>query len=360
MSAARPGPVAVGMSGGVDSAVAALLLKRAGHEVTGVFIRSWEDADGSCPAGADAAAAAAAADRIGVPLEAVDFTAAYRDRVFAAFLADLRRGLTPNPDVWCNAAIKFDAFAAHALEELGAARFATGHYARVAPDGAGLLKAEDEDKDQSYFLFRMPPARLAQVLFPLGGLPKREVRRLAREAGLPNAARPESMGICFIGKRRLRDFLADYVELVPGPVVDLDGREIGRHAGALLYTVGQRQGLGLGGPGEPWYVAAKDVAANTVTAVRGRGHPALRTARARLAACHWLGEPPRPGWVYTCRHRHRMEPAPCTVAPGPAGTAAVEFARPQWAVAPGQAAVVYDGVRCLGGGAIAAPPPPGA
>ncbi|MBF2735966.1 MAG: tRNA 2-thiouridine(34) synthase MnmA [Betaproteobacteria bacterium AqS2] len=354
MSAATPGPVAVGMSGGVDSSVAALLLKRAGHEVTGVFIRSWEDADGSCPANEDAAAAAAAADRIGVPLEAVDFTADYRERVFESFLAELRRGLTPNPDVWCNAAIKFDAFADHALGPLGAERFATGHYARAEPEGRGLLKAEDEDKDQSYFLFRMPPARLAQVLFPLGGLPKAEVRRLAKEAGLPNAERPESMGICFIGKRRLRDFLADYVELRPGAVLDADGHTIGEHAGALLYTVGQRHGLGLGGPGEPWYVAAKDVAANTVTAVRGRGHPALLTGKARLVDCHWLAEPPRPEWVYTCRHRHRMEPAPCTVAAGPDGTATVEFAAPQWAVAPGQAAVVYDGVRCLGGGAIAA------
>lgn len=354
VDSSAPGPVAVGMSGGVDSSVAALLLKRAGHEVTGVFIRSWEDADGSCPAGADAAAAAAAADAIGIELELVDFTAAYRERVFAAFLAELRRGLTPNPDIWCNAAIKFDAFAEHALGPLGAKRFATGHYARVAEGGAGLLKAEDEDKDQSYFLYRMPPERLGQVLFPLGALAKREVRALARDAGLPNAARPESMGICFIGKRRLRDFLSDYVELRPGPILDDAGRELGQHHGALLYTIGQRHGLGLGGAGEPWYVLAKDMAANTVTVTRGREHPGFYARGARLADCHWLGEAPRTSWVYTCRYRHRQEAVPCTLRRVDGAEAELEFASPQWALAPGQAAVVYDGVHCLGGGAIAA------
>lgn len=343
--------VAVGMSGGVDSSVAALLLKRAGHDVTGVFIRSWED-DGECPAGEDAVAAAAAAEAIGVDLEAADFTAEYRGRVFEGFLDELRAGNTPNPDVWCNSAVKFGAFAERALGPLGADRIATGHYAR-AGKGGELLKAEDESKDQTYFLYRLSGDVLSRALFPLGGIPKREVRAIAREAGLPNSERRESMGICFVGKRRLEDFLAPHIEPRPGRVVDDAGSEVGRHRGLHLHTIGQRKGLGIGGPGEPWYVASKDLDRNEITVVRGREHPLLFSGGARLRDCSWVADrPPKSNWVYTCRLRHRMEPEPCTLASAGGGEAEVAFAAPQWAVAPGQAAVLYDGLRCLGGGTI--------
>ena len=342
----------------MDSAVAAHLLKEAGHEVVGVFIRSWED-DGSCPAGEDAASAAAVADHLGIELEAIDLTRAYRDEVFGRFLASLAAGHTPNPDVWCNSVIKFGHFATYALSELGADRLATGHYARVDAHGQ-LQKAEDDAKDQSYFLYRVPAAQLARALFPLGGLRKRAVRELAVAAGLPNAARAESMGICFVGKRKLRDFLAAHVKLEPGPIVDEAGAPLGEHAGALLYTLGQRQGLGLGGPGEPWYVIGKDVATNTVVAGRGHDHPALFAATATLAECSWLTpKPPKPNWVYTCRWRHLMEPAPCTLSAVAGQEATVAFAAPQRALAPGQAAVIYDGNLCLGGGTIVATAAPG-
>lgn len=345
--------IAVGMSGGVDSSLAAHLLKQAGHDVVGVFIRSWED-DGQCPAGQDAVAAAAAADHIGIGLEAADFVAEYREQVFAGFLAELRAGRTPNPDVWCNAIIKFHAFADLALDTLGVDAIATGHYARIGAAGTTLLKAEDEAKDQTYFLYRLRRERLAQVRFPLGGLRKPAVRAMARAAGLPTAERRESMGICFVGQRPFREFVADYIAPRPGQLVSPDGAVVGAHEGAHLYTIGQRRGLGLGGAGEPWYVVAKDMAANTVTVVRGRRDPALLARQLELEECHWLtARRPRRNWVYTCRHRHRMEPAPCILtAVGDTG-ARVEFAAPQWGIAPGQAGVLYDGIACLGGGTIA-------
>ena len=344
--------IVVGMSGGVDSSVAALLLKRAGHDVRGLFMRCWEDA-GDCPAGEDAAAAAAAAAAVGIELDAVDLVADYRREVFAGFLAELRAGRTPNPDVWCNARIKFSAFAQLAGREHGAERIATGHYARIDPAGPRLLRAEDENKDQTYFLYRLRRPELEQALFPLGGMLKAEVRALARAAGLPTAERRESMGICFIGKRPLRQFLAEHIPERPGAILDERGRRIGEHAGAHLYTIGQRSGLGLGGAGAPWYVAGKDIEANTVTAVRGSRHRLLLCGRVRLIDASWVsGRPPPPNWVYTCRLRHRMEPAPCTLEHAAAGRATVAFAAGQAAVAAGQALVVYDGINCLGGGTI--------
>lgn len=350
----EPLHVAVGMSGGVDSSLAAHLLLQQGHQVTGVFIRSWED-DGNCPAGADAVAAAATAAHLGIELESIDLVAEYRDRVFADFLAELRNGRTPNPDVWCNAVIKFAAFADYALTELGADAFATGHYARVDGSGTNLLKAEDDNKDQTYFLYRMPVKQLPKVLFPLGELRKTEVRELAKAAQLPSAERAESMGICFVGKRPFREFVADYIDEKPGELMGTDGAVLGSHPGAHLYTIGQRHGLGLGGPGEPWYVCAKDMPANTVTVVRGREAPQLYASTITLDACHWLAaKAVRCNWVYTCRFRHRMEPAPCTLTSLSAGTATIEFAEPQWGIAPGQAGVLYDGITCLGGGTIMA------
>ena len=345
--------IVVGMSGGVDSSMAALLLARAGHDVRGLFMRCWEDGSGDCPAGPDAAAAAAAAAAIGIELDVVDLVAEYRQQVFSGFLDELRAGRTPNPDVWCNARIKFSAFLQAARSQYGAERIATGHYARIDRQGPRLLKAEDERKDQTYFLYRLGRQQLEQALFPLGGLLKSQVRAAAAEAGLPTAARPESMGICFIGKRPFRQFIAEHIPCRAGAILDEGGRRIGEHEGAHLYTVGQRAGLGLGGAGPPWYVAGKDIAANTIVAVRGADHPLLAAGRVHLIDTSWVsGRPPPARWVYTCRLRHRMEPAPCTIEQVAPGRATVAFAAVQTAVAPGQALVLYDGISCLGGGTI--------
>ncbi len=347
--------IAVGMSGGVDSSVTALLLKRAGHDVRGLFMRCWEEDDGSCPAGEDATAAAAAAAAIGIDLDVVDLVDEYRSEVFEGFLDELRAGRTPNPDVWCNARIKFDAFRRIALERFGADMVATGHYARIGHPGPRLLKPEDETKDQTYFLYRVHAAALGQALFPLGGMLKRDVRAAAAAASLPTAHRRESMGICFIGKRPFSVFVERSIPARPGPLLDDRGRQVGEHRGAHLYTIGQRSGLGLGGPGEPWYVAAKDMKANEVTVVRGRSHPLLYADCARLTDATWIGgRPPHESWVLTGRLRHGMEPAPCTVTAAKGASATLAFAEPQLAIAPGQAAVLYDGTECLGGGTVAA------
>src|SRR4051794_742061 len=249
------------MSGGVDSSVAALLLKRAGHDVTGLFMKNWEDDDNDeyCSTREDLIDAAAAADVIGIELEAVNFAAEYKDRVFSEFLREYSAGRTPNPDVLCNAEIKFKAFLDHAMR-LSAAKIATGHYART--DGERLLRGKDASKDQSYFLHRLSQAQLARVLFPVGELEKSEVRRIALEAGLPNHAKKDSTGICFIGERPFRDFLNRYLPKIPGPIKTADGKTIGEHIGLAFYTIGQRKGIGLGGAGEAWYVAEKRMAEN--------------------------------------------------------------------------------------------------
>src|SRR6185369_13918747 len=243
--------IVVGMSGGVDSAVAALLLKREGYDVVGLFMKNWEDDDDDeyCSTREDLIDAAAAADVIGIDLEAVNFAAEYKDGVFAEFLREYSAGRTPNPDVLCNAEIKFKAFLDHAMR-LGAEKIATGHYART--DGMSLLRGKDASKDQSYFLHRLNQAQLSRVLFPVGGMKKSEVRKLALEAGLPNHAKKDSTGICFIGERPFRDFLNRYLPKIPGRIVDEKGKTVGEHIGLAFYTIGQRKGIGLGGPGEPW------------------------------------------------------------------------------------------------------------
>src|SRR5512144_1030825 len=259
--------IVVGLSGGVDSAVAALLLKRAGHDVVGVFMKNWEDDDDDeyCSTREDLIDAVSAAERIGIDVEAINFAAEYRERVFASFLAEYRAGRTPNPDVLCNAEIKFRAFLDHAIAQ-GADRIATGHYARLG-ESAGriaLLKGADPGKDQSYFLHRLSQQQLARTLFPVGALRKSEVRRIAREAGLPNHAKRDSTGICFIGERPFREFLSRYLPREPGPVLTPEGEHVGEHEGLMYYTIGQRHGLGIGGRrdagDEPWYVAGKDLA----------------------------------------------------------------------------------------------------
>ncbi|MDY0308707.1 MAG: tRNA 2-thiouridine(34) synthase MnmA [Castellaniella sp.] len=365
---ARGARVVIGMSGGVDSSVSAWLLKQQGYEVVGLFMKNWEDDDDSeyCSSRQDWLDAASVADVVGVDIEAVNFAAEYKDRVFAEFLREYSAGRTPNPDVLCNAEIKFKAFLDHAMG-LGADFIATGHYARVrridTPHGARsqLLKALDGTKDQSYFLHRLNQDQLARTLFPLGELPKTEVRRIAREIGLPNAAKKDSTGICFIGERPFREFLNRYLPTRPGPMLTPEGREIGRHQGLAFHTLGQRKGLGIGGvrgaqredgTADAWYAARKDLANNVLYVVQGHDHPWLLSERLRAQDASWIaGEPPAPG-AYTAKTRYRQIDAACILESGAGADFSLGFAEPQWAVTPGQSAVLYDGDVCLGGGII--------
>jgi tRNA-specific 2-thiouridylase len=416
MASGKKRRVVVGLSGGVDSALSAWLLKRQGHEVVGLFMKNWEDDDDDehCTSRQDFLDAASVADVLGIEIEHVNFAAEYKDRVFADFLREYAAGRTPNPDVLCNAEIKFKAFLDHAMR-LGAERIATGHYARVrerpAEGGSAagtfeLLKGLDASKDQSYFLHRLTQAQLARTLFPVGELHKTEVRRLAAEIGLPNAAKKDSTGICFIGERPFREFLNRYLSNTPGPIRDERGRVIGEHVGLSFYTLGQRKGIGIGGlrePGAPrgapargdhapWFVARKDLAANTLWVVQGHDHPWLQSLRLEAGDASWVaGVAPPPG-RYAAKTRYRQADAACRLLPAgealveaveedragawaagggapvpvtppsaaghpgavAGGRFALDFAAAQWAVTPGQSAVLYDGDVCLGGGVIAA------
>jgi tRNA-specific 2-thiouridylase len=349
--------IIVGLSGGVDSAVTALLLLRAGHEVQGLFMHNWdEDEQGYCTAAEDFQDARAVAQELGIPLHRVDLSAQYRERVFADFLAAYRAGLTPNPDVLCNREIKFGDCLDHA-RRLGAQRLATGHYACIQ-DGAGgpeLHKGVDPGKDQSYFLHAVHRDRLAHAVMPLGTLHKEQVRELARTAGLPVFDKRDSTGICFIGERPFREFLEQYVEHTPGPVRTADGELVGEHVGLPFYTLGQRGGIGIGGlrggSGEPWYVAAKRASDNTLVVAQGEQHPALFTRRLRTSAVNWLAATPPDETEVTVRLRYRQEDQPALMARLPDGVMITPLA-PQRAVTPGQSAVIYQGTRCLGGGVI--------
>ena len=344
------------MSGGVDSSVAALVLKRQGHEVVGLFMKNWEDDDTDeyCSTRQDLIDAAAAADVIGIELEAVNFAAEYKDRVFADFLREYSAGRTPNPDVLCNAEIKFRAFLDHAMR-LGAEKIATGHYANV-DERAGryrLLRGSDTGKDQSYFLHRLTQEQLSRVMFPVGGLKKSEVRRAALEAGLPNHAKKDSTGICFIGERPFREFLNRYLPHQPGAMVTPEGKTVGEHIGLAFYTIGQRKGIGIGGRGEPWYVAGKDLAANQLVVVQGHDHPLLMKRSLQALDTTWIaGRPPGPGSSHSAKTRYRQADAPCTVTRVLESEIEVDFGAPQWAVTPGQSVVLYDAEECLGGGII--------
>jgi len=353
--------IVVGLSGGVDSAVAAWLLKEQGHDVVGLFMKNWEDDDDGeyCSTREDLVDAVSAAERIGIEVEAVNFAAEYRERVFSSFLAEYRAGRTPNPDVLCNAEIKFKAFLDHAVA-LGAEKIATGHYARVEERHGRhvLLKGLDPGKDQSYFLHRLNQSQLARTLFPVGHLPKSEVRRIARDAGLANHAKRDSTGICFIGERPFRAFLARYLPRAPGPMVTPEGERVGDHEGLMYYTLGQRQGLGIGGRreggGEPWYVADKDLASNTLVVVQGHDHPLLQKRHLHAADASWIaGEPPAPApSELAAKTRYRQADSACRLALDDALSFDLDFAAPQWAVTPGQSAVLYRGDVCLGGGVI--------
>jgi tRNA-specific 2-thiouridylase len=361
----RKARVIVGMSGGVDSSVAAWLLKQQGFDVVGLFMKNWEDDDTDeyCTSRADLVDAASVADVIGIELEAVNFAREYRERVFAHFLREYGAGRTPNPDVLCNSEIKFRAFLDHA-RVMGADHIATGHYARVRPTGAGveLLKAVDATKDQSYFLHRLTQAQLAPVLFPLGETPKREVRAISKREGIPTWAKKDSTGICFIGERPFRDFLARYLPKTPGPIETPAGAIVGRHHGLAYYTLGQRQGLGIGGTREgsdlPWFVAGKDHGRNVLVVVQGHDHPLLCRMEVEAQELHWIaGAPPddmaplRLG----AKTRYRMPDAACRVVLAAGGRCRAIFDTAQWAPTPGQYLVLYRGDVCVGGGVIATP-----
>lgn len=356
------------MSGGVDSSVAAWMLKEQGYDVLGLFMKNWEDDDDSeyCSTRQDLLDAASVADLIGIDLEAVNFADEYKERVFADFLREYSAGRTPNPDVLCNAEIKFKAFLDHAMT-LGADYIATGHYARVrkADDTSGsthqLLKAVDSSKDQSYFLHRLVQHQLAQTLFPLGEITKNEVRDIARSLQLPNAAKKDSTGICFIGERPFREFLNRYLPTKPGPIKTPEEQIVGEHQGLAFYTLGQRKGLGIGGvkgyqqadgTAQAWYTARKDLENNTLYVVPGHDHPWLLSNSLRAQDASWIsGTAPRPG-RYAAKTRYRQSDAPCVLRQADNGQFELEFSEPQWAVTPGQSAVIYDGEVCLGGGII--------
>jgi tRNA-specific 2-thiouridylase len=348
--------IVVGVSGGVDSAVAALLLLRAGFDVLGVFMKNWEEDDTAqhCSAAEDYRAARAVCEHLGIPLASVNFSAEYWERVFEYFLEEHRAGRTPNPDVLCNKEIKFKAFLEHA-QALGAERIATGHYAQVAlRDGAWrLLKAKDGQKDQTYFLYTLSQSQLARTLFPIGHLTKPEVRVLAREAGLPNHDRRDSTGICFIGERNYRSFLSRYLPAQPGPIRTVEGTLKGRHEGLMYYTLGQRHGLGLGGPGAAWYVSGKDLENNTLYVAQGEDHPALFHTGLEATALHWVGAPPPDGERLRAKTRYRQGEQPCRVMRTGERESRVLFETPQRALTPGQSVVFYDEEACLGGGVIA-------
>ncbi len=349
--------VVVGLSGGVDSAVAALLLLRAGHAVEGLFMNNWDADDAFCTQAQDYQDARSVCEHLGIPLHRVNFAAEYRERVFADFLREYAAGRTPNPDVHCNREIKFGVCLRHA-RRLGADCLATGHYARLgsAVDGPALLKGVDPAKDQSYFLHSVKRADLTRAMFPLGELTKPEVRALAREAGLPVHDKPDSTGICFIGERPFREFLRQHLQATPGPILSAAGEVLGEHVGLPFYTLGQRSGLALGGRAgaveQPWYVAAKDSRRNALIVVQGHDHPLLFSGALETGSMHWLAPPQIVPFETAVRLRHRQADQGARATPLPGGRLRLDFDEPQRAATPGQFAVLYAGERCLGGAVI--------
>lgn len=359
----RPSPlrITVAMSGGVDSSVAALLLKQQGHDVSGLFMKNWENEDPNSPCSAeiDLHDAINVAEKLGIAIDGENFAAEYRQHVFQHFIDAHRAGRTPNPDILCNKEIKFRVFLNHALDR-GADKVATGHYARVDfQDGHyRLRKGRDANKDQSYFLYTLGQRELGRTLFPVGELEKREVRRLAAAAAFDNAAKKDSTGICFIGERNFRPFLKQFIAPQTGPIMSVDGKTIGEHEGLMFYTLGQRQGLGIGGiaetSGEPWYVVDKLLDSNVLVVAQGDHHPRLFHRHLSVEELHWVsGEAPPLPCRCTAKIRYRQSDQPCQLLAGSNGQLEVTFAEPQRAVTPGQAIVFYQDDICLGGGTIA-------
>ena len=354
--------VIVGLSGGVDSAVAAHLLIEQGYRIEALFMKNWEEDDDTdyCAAAVDLRDAQAVAERLGIPLHKVNFSTEYWDRVFAHFLDEYRAARTPNPDILCNKEIKFAAFLEHAMD-LGADWIATGHYASVTRDATGsrLRLCSDADKDQTYFLHLLNQAQLARSLFPLSHLTKPRVRSIARELDLDNAGKKDSTGICFIGERRFRDFLQRFIPRYPGPIQTPDGDVLGEHQGLSYYTIGQRQGLGIGGvkgrAENPWFVAAKDLSANALIVVQGHDHPLLLSSELAAVKLHWIAGSPPDIAPLRCRARtrHRQPLQSCTILEYDQVGCRVRFDQSQRAVTPGQSVVFYHDDECLGGGIIA-------
>ena len=350
--------ILIGLSGGVDSAVAAWKLREHGLDVEAVFMKNWEEDDTEeyCAAAVDLADAQAVCDKLDLRLHTVNFSAEYWDRVFAVFLAEYSAGRTPNPDILCNREIKFRAFLDYA-RTLGADRIATGHYAGIRFHGLTpeLIQAEDRDKDQTYFLHSLSQEQVGAAHFPLQGMTKQETREQARRIGLPVHDKKDSTGICFIGERRFQDFLANYIPAQPGPIVDTSGRELGEHQGTAFQTIGQRTGLGIGGiarSGEgPWYVVDKDMGNGRVTVTQDRSHPALNVHTLEIETPHWIAGMPPEERALKARIRHRQPLQDCLLEQD-GNTHRVRFASPQWAPAPGQSVVFYLGEVCLGGGII--------
>ena len=354
------GMVMVALSGGVDSAVAALRLLDAGHEVEALHMTNWEEPDGDCPAADDLRAAHGVARELGIPLHHLNFAEEYRRDVFEAMLSECRAGRTPNPDVGCNRRIKFGACLRMA-ERLGAKRLATGHHARLdhASGGARLLRGRDRNKDQTYFLHAVRGQAFRRCLFPVGELDKLEVRVVARRRGLPNYERPDSTGICFVGERAFPQFIARHIPARPGPIVTLAGERVGEHAGLAAYTIGQRRGLRLGGMKgcgpEPWHVVRKDTRANALVVAQGHDHPLLYSRCVTVRGLRWINGAPDAlpeGLRLSARTRYRQRDAACRARLLAPGRCLVRFDAPQWAVTPGQYLVFYDGEECLGGGVI--------
>ena len=354
--------IIVGMSGGVDSSVAAYLLLQQGYQVEGLFMKNWEEDDTEeyCSASVDLADAESVCARLGIPLHTVNFSGEYWDHVFEHFLNEYRSGRTPNPDVMCNREIKFKAFLDHA-QMLGAKRIATGHYVRnrQSDQGYQLLRGLDPNKDQSYFLYALNQHQIGHALFPVGELDKTQVRDIAREQGFQVHDKKDSTGICFIGERKFRDFLQRFLPAQPGEIISLDGRQIGEHIGLMYYTIGQRQGLGIGGTeqgtDEPWYVIDKQLDSNRLVVAQGVDHPRLFHASCRITDLHWIdrrvADDP---FECSAKIRYRQQDSACRLSAIDSGSATVEFETPQRAITPGQALVLYRDEHCLGGGTIEA------
>lgn len=347
--------VVVGLSGGVDSAVAALLLLQQGYQVSGLFMKNWDEDDGTeyCTAISDLADAQQVAQQLDIELHTANFAAEYWDNVFAEFLNEYQRGRTPNPDILCNREIKFKQFVDYA-QRLGAQYIATGHYARMDPNG-GLRKATDSNKDQTYFLQAVPQTQLAKCLFPLGELHKPQVREIAEQAGFANHGKKDSTGICFIGERRFEDFLARYLPAEPGPMVDEHGVNLGEHRGLQFYTLGQRQGLRIGGRADhreaPWFVMRKDLLTQTLVVTQDES--LLNSDRLAASQLNWLADtPPEPGVRLQAKVRYRQPDQRCKITSRKDGLLGVNFDTPQRAVTPGQYVCFYDDDLCLGGGVI--------